>query len=639
MKQPSITITTTLTRYTVLRFGRVAVGLMAIILLLYSPAVAQTVIFDDFNYSNADDPAIESFNKWHIVNDLNSGPPSGADYLKSNVTFTSDGIMELRCSNAGTPASATHSRIETGADVNYLEGTYAARVYFDNAPRNNQDPIIQTFYAISPAAGGANPATYAEVDFEYLPWDAWSGMYGGTYNNAMWMSSYESSNVLPSGEGLDNAHVILKQDLAGWHDLVFRFVDDVNVEYFIDGVKKANVSTRASDGVSVYPDYNMLVSFANWAYPPIDGSTFGPGTQQRSSTMKVDWFVHVKDQSKSPAEVQAIVDEFRSRGVKRRNRQGQEYATTPQPPTGVVTVYKHCDFGGYAVGLPVGSYTLAQLQALGVVDNDISSVKVQSGYQVTFYDNSNVSGTSLVKTADDNCLNDEGFNDVASSVVVGPVVAPPFSILRQAESYTSAAAVSIVTTTDPQGGAQHVTAIDTEDWLAYANITIPESGNYTAEYRVSSVSGGLIALDLNGGAIYLGEVAVPPTGSASTWTTVQHTVYITAGTYAVGLYAGTGGWNINWWKLTRQAAAQPAAAAVEADVVAWEVYPNPVQNSLSLSPGFVGGRVVITDQTGNKVLTSVVSEGALDVSTLRPGVYTVVVTKNKKTVSRKIIKQ
>jgi hypothetical protein len=153
------------------------------------------------------------------------------------------------------------------------------------------------------------------------------------------------------------------------------------------------------------------------------------------------------------------------------------------------------------------------------------------------------------------------------------------------------------------------------------------------------VSGGLIALDLNGGAIYLGEVAVPPTGSASTWTTVQHTVYITAGTYAVGLYAGTGGWNINWWKLTRQAAAQSAVAAVEADVVAWEVYPNPVQNSLSLSPGFVGGRVVITDQTGNKVLTSVVSEGALDVSTLRPGVYTVVVTKNKKTVSRKIIKQ
>jgi hypothetical protein len=129
------------------------------------------------------------------------------------------------------------------------------------------------------------------------------------------------------------------------------------VEYFIDGVKKANVSVRSSDGVSVYPDYNMLVSFANWAYPPIDGAVFGPSTQQRSSTMKVDWFVHVKDQSKSPAEVQAIVNEFRGRGVKRRNRQGQEYVSTPQQPTGVVTVYKDCNFGGYAIGLQAGSYT------------------------------------------------------------------------------------------------------------------------------------------------------------------------------------------------------------------------------------------------------------------------------------------
>ena len=43
---------------------------------------------------------------------------------------------------------------------------------------------------------------------------------------------------------------------------------------------------------------------------------------------------------------------------------------------GVVTVYQHCDYGGYAANLSVGSYTLSQLQALGVLNDDISSVRV-----------------------------------------------------------------------------------------------------------------------------------------------------------------------------------------------------------------------------------------------------------------------
>ena len=47
--------------------------------------------------------------------------------------------------------------------------------------------------------------------------------------------------------------------------------------------------------------------------------------------------------------------------------------------TNVVTVYQDCDYGGYAIGLAVGSYTLAALQAKGITDNDISSLKITSG--------------------------------------------------------------------------------------------------------------------------------------------------------------------------------------------------------------------------------------------------------------------
>ncbi|HEY3403118.1 MAG TPA: T9SS type A sorting domain-containing protein [Ohtaekwangia sp.] len=294
--------------------------IVLISLSVWQQGITQVIVFDDFTYTDANDAAIESFNRWTIVNGV-SGPPSGAVYQKSNVTFA-EGIMSLRCSNSGTPASATHARLES-KDVVYFEGTYAARVMFDDSPYSEQDPVIQTFYAISPSSGGQNPATYSEVDFEYLPWDSWNGLYNNNYNHAMWMSSYESARVLTGG--LDNDHEYIKGSLGGvWHTLLFRFTDGTNVEYFIDGVLKATLSVRQSDGVSVYPDYNMLVSFANWGYPPIEGTSFGNSTALRSSTMKVDWFVYVEDQSKSVAEVEDMVSVFRENGIDRQNRVGQK---------------------------------------------------------------------------------------------------------------------------------------------------------------------------------------------------------------------------------------------------------------------------------------------------------------------------
>ena len=290
---------------------------------------AQVIVFDDFTYSDANDAAIESFNRWTIVNGV-SGPPSGAKYQKSNVTFA-EGVMQLTCSNSGTPASATHARLES-KDVVYFEGTYAARVMFDDSPHASEDPVIQTFYAISPSSGGQNPATYAEVDFEYLPWDSWNGLYNNNYDHAMWMSSYESAKVLTGG--MDNDHEFMKESLGGeWHTLLFRFTDGEHVEYFMDGDLKATLSVRQNDGVSVYPDFKMLVSFANWAYPPIEGTSFGSSTALRSSTMKVDWFVYVEDESKSSTALEELVTTFREEGVTRQNRQGQRQG--PGVVTGV----------------------------------------------------------------------------------------------------------------------------------------------------------------------------------------------------------------------------------------------------------------------------------------------------------------
>jgi hypothetical protein len=86
--------------------------------------------------------------------------------------------------------------------------------------------------------------------------------------------------------------------------------------------------------------------------------------------------------------------------------------------TGVASVYKHCNYGGYAVALGVGNYTLSQLQALGVLNDDISSIKVNSGYQLQLFLDDNFTGTSITLTADNACLVTNSFNDLTSSLRV-----------------------------------------------------------------------------------------------------------------------------------------------------------------------------------------------------------------------------
>lgn len=94
------------------------------------------------------------------------------------------------------------------------------------------------------------------------------------------------------------------------------------------------------------------------------------------------------------------------------------------------TVYKDCDYGGYAVTLAVGSYTLSQLQALGVVNDDVSSLKVGSGYEVILYKDDNFGGEAYLFRGDFSCLVNLtlngaplNLNDWASSIIVQPSTA------------------------------------------------------------------------------------------------------------------------------------------------------------------------------------------------------------------------
>ncbi|MDF2191287.1 glycoside hydrolase family 76 protein [Paraflavitalea sp. CAU 1676] len=98
-------------------------------------------------------------------------------------------------------------------------------------------------------------------------------------------------------------------------------------------------------------------------------------------------------------------------------------ATTNQ----YATVYKNCNYTGGGVPLRLGRYTLNDLIAAGVKNDDISSIRVAAGYRVIVYWDDNYTGSSLTLTADDGCLVDNGWNDQVSSLEVVATTAAPLT--------------------------------------------------------------------------------------------------------------------------------------------------------------------------------------------------------------------
>lgn len=215
-------------------------------------------------------------------------------------------------------------------------------------------------------------------------------------------------------------------------------------------------------------------------------------------------------------------------------------------PTGVATIYQHCNYDGYAVGLNAGSYSFAQLNALGIADNDISSIRVQPGYRVTLYEHDGFGGTSVVKTSDDTCLVDDSFNDKLTSIVVEQVTGG-WSTTIEAENYVAANGVQLEPCSE---GGQNVGWLDPGDWMVW-NINLPSSGSYRVEYRVAGLYGGVIQLEMAGGNPVYGQLNVPVTGGWQNWQTISHDVSLQAGQQQIAIYVPTSGYNINWIRFTK----------------------------------------------------------------------------------------
>ncbi len=113
---------------------------------------------------------------------------------------------------------------------------------------------------------------------------------------------------------------------------------------------------------------------------------------------------------------------------------------TPPPTTNGVIFYADINYGGTAKTLGVGSYVLSQLNANGIPNDWMSSLKVPSGWTVEVYEHDNFGGIKWTYTSNSSWVGD-AVNDKMSSVKIytgspNPSVTKPSEVPSNIWTYT-----------------------------------------------------------------------------------------------------------------------------------------------------------------------------------------------------------
>jgi hypothetical protein len=262
------------------------------------------VLFDDFSYSSR---AQLQRNGW-IVRTAEGWPGvPGAVWWSEGVTFVrsddAPGNRVLRMTSATGGPGARTNQTQVCHQRKYLEGTYAARVRFYDAPSKGAggDQLVESFYTISPLKAPWD-MDYSELDFEYLPNGGW-GIAGPTLYATTWETFYPEPNWKK-----DNVFDTWAGSRAGWRTLVTQ-VSGGHVKYFVDGRQLADHAER------FYPESIMSINFNLWFIR--DGMTKEQG--ERAYNEDIDWVFHEAGSALTPGEVESRVAALRRANVKYRD--------------------------------------------------------------------------------------------------------------------------------------------------------------------------------------------------------------------------------------------------------------------------------------------------------------------------------
>lgn len=263
-------------------------------------ATASQVFFDDFNYTNTD---ALSAGGWTVRSEAGHPGIAGAHWGKESFRIVADPadptnrLLRLEARTDGSSAGTRQAQICHARK--YLEGTFAARVRFSDEPAQGPDGdvVIQSFYLVSPLRFAFDPE-FSEMDWEYLPNGGW-----GDARTRLYGITWQTVQIEP-WKSYNQAHEEFRA-LGGWHTLVMQIANG-KTRHYLDG------KLLAEHGGRNYPVVHMSLNFNLWFAP---GGELPGEKALRVYQQDVDWVYHVKDQLQTPAEIDAMVAQFREKRV------------------------------------------------------------------------------------------------------------------------------------------------------------------------------------------------------------------------------------------------------------------------------------------------------------------------------------
>ena len=264
---------------------------------------SQQIMFDDFNYQTLHEA---EKNGWVVRTETGHPGIKNATWWREGISFHADPtnpqnqVMRLTSKTDGGAINTRHTQI--CHQRKYLEGTYAARVYFNDAPQfgPDGDGIIETFYAISPLKAPMDP-DYSEMDFEYLANGGW-----GEGEHALFATSWETFQLIPWTKV--NEYTAVRNSLQGWNTLVLQVKNNV-LKYYINGKLFAEHSEK------VYPEVAMSINFNLW----FDPQQLVDSSEMRQYFQEVDWVYFNADAILTDKDVKKQVADMRTQQIKQKD--------------------------------------------------------------------------------------------------------------------------------------------------------------------------------------------------------------------------------------------------------------------------------------------------------------------------------
>ena len=233
------------------------------------------------------------------------------------------------------------------------------------------------------------------------------------------------------------------------------------------------------------------------------------------------------------------------------------------------------------------------------------------------------------------------FLEVFSELIVNNNLVARFFVPGkiQAEDFNNQYGLEIENTSD-SGAGQNIGYTDAGDYADYS-VYISESGHYDLSIRAAALwDVGKIGFEViyNENIQSIAAIDVPVTNGWQSWQTTTTQVILDAGIYTLKMKVLKSGFNLNWFDFKFVS----SLSIEDSIIIDAEVYPNPItgkfQIKLNNQQSIKNIRIVDVNGRIVKNIQPKEQDRMYEVSSLKPGVYFLLLDTNYGSYQRKLIK-